>query len=101
MECWRGAKGVVGEVWHRISVELGAYGIDGGQSGRATMVAHKQLLRNLTIMVKANNSTHGCEINLKKAIRVNAAHVTDGASRLSSMGSSQCSRGKSTTAILA
>ena len=41
------------------------------------MIAHQQLLRHFTIMIKTNNSVHRGEINVEKAVRINATNVTD------------------------
>ena len=41
------------------------------------MIVNQQLLGHLTIMIKTNNSAHRGEINIEKAVRINATNVTD------------------------
>lgn len=58
MQSRQQAKGVVGEIRNRISIKSGVDSIYTSNGSRAAMVAHKELLRHLTIMIKTNNSVH-------------------------------------------
>jgi hypothetical protein len=52
-----GAKAVVAEVRNRVSIEPSANSMDAGNGSRAAVVTHKEPLGDLTLMVKADNST--------------------------------------------
>lgn len=86
MELRRGTEGVVGEVRHRIFLGPGADEVDSGQSGRATVVAHQELLRHFTVVIKMNNCTHRGEVDLEQTIRINTTNVTDSSKRIPCVG---------------
>jgi hypothetical protein len=72
----RGAKSrqraecVVGEIRHRIGIQPGTDGVDASNGGRPTMITHKEVLRNLTMTVKAINKkwTETVQFSLKISI---------------------------------
>lgn len=46
------------------------------------MVTHKQLLRDLTVMIRMKDCTQRGEVDIEKAVRVNAANITNRTQRL-------------------
>lgn len=83
MQSWHRAKSVIGEVRHRVGIQPGANSVYGGNRSRTAMVAHKELLRDLTVMIKAHNRTHGSKVDFKEADGVSAADITYYAQSLS------------------
>ena len=80
-----GAEHVVKEVRHGAGVQPSSDGVDCSNRSRPAVIAHKQLVGHLTIMIKVEHNTHKSEI-LEKAIGVKAANVTDCTQSLSGQG---------------
>jgi hypothetical protein len=82
------AKSIVAKIRNWVSIKPSANSIYFGNGSGTTMVAHKQLLRDLTIMIKTQNSTHGSEnadgieIIIRKTVWINATDITDGSQHL-------------------
>ena len=101
MYAWCGPEVVVPPLWLLADVEPRADGVDVGEARRTVVVPNQQLFWDLLVVVQAYDRMHGRVVATREALWVEAADVPTAASTSRALSSSQCSSGKSTTAISA